>query len=139
MKKEEKRYTVTMTESQLRLVSNAVEDFHRFLAGQCEMNNATSLIEDVHSARENLDTFVRPYIVPQLRNGASYKWSGEGCPNKHQKRAIAMSYMIYREIIHFFTVNSPKKMDWSVYRGETLRCEEQGPMIVIREADKDDK
>ena len=40
----EKKYKVTMTESQLRLMAAAVEDWHRFLCGQCEMDNATSSI-----------------------------------------------------------------------------------------------
>lgn len=132
--KKEKHYRLTMTESQLRLMCDAVEDWHRFLAGQCEMSNATSYIEDCHAARENLETFVRPYIVPELKyRGSSYGWSGGNCPNEYQRKAIAMSYMLYREPIHFLTVNAEKKMDWNVYNSETLTCPEQGPLIQIEE------
>ena len=33
----EKKYKVTFTESQLRLVAEAVEDWSRFLSGQCDL------------------------------------------------------------------------------------------------------
>ncbi len=132
-KKMEKKYRVTMTESQLRLMSDAVEDWHRFLAGQCEMYNATSYIEDandMHECRRTLDLQVRPYVV---HRGSGYNWSGMGCPNKHQRKAIAMSYMIYREVLHYLTTHNGKDMSWNTYNSETLTCEEQGPMITIEE------
>lgn len=130
----EKLYRITMTESQLRLMANAVEDWHRFLAGQCEMANATSFIKDMHEARKNLDIFVRPYIVSELKhNGASYGWSGGNCPNDYQRKAIAMSYMIYRETIHYLTTHNGKDMSWNCYNSETLTCEDQGPLIKIEE------
>ena len=130
----EKRYRITMTESQLRMMADAVEDWHRFLAGQCEMANATSFIEDIHEARKNLNDFVRPYIVPELKyNGASYGWNGGNCPNKYQRKAIAMSYMIYREVIHYLTTHNGKDMSWNCYNSDTLTCEEQGPLIKIEE------
>ncbi len=130
----EKKYRITMTESQLRLMIDAIEDWHRFLSGQCGMDNATSYIKDTHTARENLDTYVRPYIVPELKyRGAAYGWSGGQCPNEHQRKAIAMSYLLYREPLHYLTTHSDKNMSWNVYNGETLTCEEQGEMIKIEE------
>ena len=134
MEKAEKKYRITMTGSQLMLMINALEDWHRFLAGQCEMLNATSLLRNGCEARENLETFVRPYIVPELKNnGASWSWNGGGCPNEHQRRAIAMSYMLYREPLHYLTVHSDKDTSWNVYNSGTLTCEEQGPLIKIEE------
>ena len=116
------------------MMCEAVEDWHRFLCGQCEMSNATSYVEDCHEAREALQTAVRPYIVPELPYvGSSYGWSGGRCPLEHQRRAIAMSYLLYREPVHFLTVNAEQKMDWNVYNSETLTCPEQGPMITIEE------
>jgi hypothetical protein len=126
-----------MTEEQLRLMCDAVEDWHSFLAGQCEMSNATSYIENTHAAREALHTHVRPYIVPELPHpNSSYGWSGGSCPNEHQRKAIAMSYMLYREPVHFLTVNAEQKMDWNVYNSETLTCPEQGPLIKIEEVER---
>ncbi len=133
----EKKYRVTMTESQLRLMASAVEDWHRFLAGQCELNNATCFItpaEKMHECRKILDRDVRPFIVPELKHsGSSYCWDGRSCPNKFQRKAIAMSYMIYREVIHFLTTHNGKDMSWSVYSSPTLTCEEQGDLITIEE------
>lgn len=132
-----KKYRITLTEEQLRLMCDAVEDWHRFLAGQCEMSNATSYIENTHAAREALHTHVRPYIVPELPHpNSSYGWSGGSCPNEHQRKAIAMSYMLYREPVHFLTVNAEQKMDWNVYNSETLTCPEQGPLIKIEEVER---
>lgn len=132
-----KKYRITLTEEQLRLMCDAVEDWHRFLAGQCEMSNATSYIHDTHAAREALQKHVRPYIVPELPHpNSSYGWSGGNCPNEHQRKAIAMSYMLYREPVHFLTVNAEQKMDWNVYNGETLTCPEQGPLITIEEVER---
>lgn len=134
MKKKQKLYRITLTEEQMRLMCFAVEDWHRFLCGQCEMSNATAYIKDTHEARENLQKYVRPYIVPELTHpSSSYGWSGGSCPNEHQRKAIAMSYMLYREPVHFLTVNAEKKMDWNVYNSDTLTCEEQGPLIQIEE------
>lgn len=129
-----KKYSITMTESQLRLMINALEDWHRFLCGQCEMSNATSYIMDTHTARENLDKYVRPYIVPELKyRGSSYGWDGRNCPLGGQRKAIAMSYLLYREPLHYLTTHSDEDMSWNVYNGETLTCEEQGEMIKIEE------
>lgn len=124
-----------MTESQLRLMANAVEDWHRFLCGQCEMHNATSMLENSNKLRAMFDDFIRPYVVPELkhRQGASYDWAGNGCPNEHQRKAIAMSYGIYRQVWHYLTTHSDKDPSWSCYNSATLTCEEQGPLIKIEE------
>lgn len=128
-----RRYTITCSEEQLRLISAAVEDYHRFLAGQCSLDHATSVIspvEKIREARKILDEQVRPLIVPALIHpGASYDWAGNGCPNDVQRRQIAMSYGIYREILHFLAVEGGR-MD-SVYCHSTLTSEEQGPLVHI--------
>ena len=133
-KNKEKLYKVTMTESQLKLMADAVEDWHRFLAGQCELQHATQLVEDMHEAQRTLNTFVRPYIVPKLKHyGASYGWSGGNCPNEHQRKAIAMSYGIYREVLHYFATHAEKPQEWNVYNSETLTCPEQGGRLITIE------
>lgn len=131
----EKKYTITCTEKQLHMIADAVEDWHRFLAGQCELSNATSLIQstkDMHQCRELLDTQVRPYIVPELvSRGSSYSWDGGDCPNPYQRKAIAMSYGIYRQILHFFALKSNN--GYNVYNSPTLTCTEQEGLIKIEE------
>jgi hypothetical protein len=127
-----KKYQIECTEEQLRLIMNAVEDWHRFISGQCELDNATCFVEDVHEVRRILNEQVRPHIVPKLPHiGSSYGWSGSTCPNKHQKKMIAMSYGIWRQIAHFFALQR-KDNDWDVYRSDTLTCPEQGGLITIK-------
>ena len=75
-KQKEKRYRLTMTEKQLHYMMAAVEDWHRFLCGQCELSNATAYADERHDAREALQKHVRPYIVPELPDPRlSYGWS----------------------------------------------------------------
>lgn len=130
---DEKKYTLTCTGEQMMVICRAVEDWHRFLAGQCEMANATAMCERMHEVQDILNKEVRPFIVPELayNRGASYDWAGNGCPNKYQKRMIAMSYNIYRQILHFNAMQRPNA--YSVYQGETLSCEDNGGLVKIEE------
>ena len=128
----DKVYKVTLTESQLRLVAEAVEDWHRFLAGQCELWQATSLLPNYKQVVEALEKHIKPLVTPELPQNASYSWDGGTCHNEHQRKARAMSYGIYREIYHYFANHLPKSY-WNCYQSKTLRCEEQGPLIKIEE------
>ena len=124
----DKMYTITCSEEQLRLIANAVEDWHRFLAGQCEMANATSMTDNYHELYDILTKQVEPLV-------ASYGWDGGTCPNKFQRKAIAMSYGIYRQILHFFAMQR-KDNEWDVYKSPTLTCDEQGGLIKIEQIKK---
>ena len=134
-----KKFQITCTEEQLRLISRAVEDWSRFLSGQCEMTNATSLLDNHHELYDVLTKQVEPLIVPELYlkygGGASYGWNGGGCPNEYQRKAIAMSYGVYREILHFFAKQLPDD-HWNVYKSPTLTCPEQGGLIQIKEIEE---
>ena len=129
-----KQYTITCSEEQLHLIASAIEDWSRFLSGQCELHHATSMLmnhenyKELNDAMENLHQFV----TPELPRGASYSWNGGHCPNERQRKAIAMSYGIYRQILHFFACQKPKN-DWNCYQSPTLVCEEQGGLIQITE------
>jgi len=127
-----KKYTITLTEEQMSLIADAVEDWCRFLCGQCELDHATGMLlptEYIHEVRDMLTDNVRRYIVPDLPHGASYGWNGGHCPNDYQRKAIAMSYGIYRQILHTFAVEH----DWhNTYSSPTLTCPEQGGLIQIK-------
>ena len=125
-----KKYQVTLTEQQLRLIAECVEDCHRFMGGQVDMRNITSRLDNYHEIYEKLQE-VKPLVTPELQWNACYGWSGGGCPNLHQRRFIAQTYPIYREILHFFACQ--QKNDWNVYQSEMLTCEEGGPLIKIEE------
>lgn len=127
-----KKYTITLSEEQLRLMANAIEDWSRFMTGQCEMFNATCLIEPTDAmfdVRKKLGE-IEPYLTPDLPRGASYGWSGSQCKNEAQRKAIAMSYGIYRQILHYLAT----VYEWNnVYSSPTLTCKEQGGLIEVKE------
>lgn len=126
-----KKYRITLTEEQLMLISKCVEDCHRFAAGQTELWNTTSafIMKDWEELRDRLQD-LQPLVTPELGKGAYYKWSGGGCTNEHQRKFIAKTYPIYREILHFFAV----KNGWdNIYSSDTLTCDEGLPLPIIEE------
>ena len=131
--KKDKFYRITLTEDQLNLVSRAVEDWHRFLCGQCEMTHATAYAREVGKVRKLLNNEVKSLVVPELSHNESYDWSGIHCDNEFKRKDIAMSYMIYREILHYNATHDGECKSWNVYNSETLTCPEQGPLIKIEE------
>jgi len=128
-KKARRPYTIECTEEQLWLIAKAVEDYTRFLAGQCGMNNAM-MHTDACRIGSKLENELHKIVTPELPQNASYGWSGSDCPNFHQRKEIAMGYGIYRQIRHYFAMQLEDN-DWNVYKSETLTCPEQGPLIKI--------
>jgi hypothetical protein len=132
-KNKEKRYKLELSESQLHLVAYCVEDLHRFMSGQMELFNCTSMLDNCLEVQDKLQECYQ-LVVPDLYNryhyGASYPWSGGNCPNKRQHKFLAESYYLYREIYHQLTIQE-RSDDWSVYNSETLRCKESGSPIKL--------
>ena len=129
MNKKEKQYRITVSESQLHMIADCVEDCHRFMSGDMELQNCTSILDGMHDLHDELKK-LQPFVTPNLPRGASYKWSGGSCPNDWQRKFIAASYYLYREIRHFDAVN--RNVD-TVYRSPTLLCEDSGMPITIEE------
>ena len=128
----QKKWRIELTEHQLRLIANFVEDCHRFIAGQTEMNNSTSCLKYYRELSEALGK-LRPLVTPLLGRGASYGWNGGSCPDKNQRKFIAETYYLYREIYHQLTLEEAKhrNMGWNVYFGETLTCKDSGEPIKV--------
>ena len=129
---EEKKWRIELTEHQLRLIANCVEDCHRFIGGQMELSNSTACLKHGRHLGEKLAT-LRQFVTPELECGASYGWSGGSCPNENQRKFIAETYYLYREIYHQVTLDKAKDedMDWNVYLGETLTCKDSGEPIKV--------
>ena len=129
---EQKKWRIEMTEHQLRLIANCVEDCHRFIAGQMELSNSTACLKHGRHLGEILDT-LQPFVTPELGRGASYGWDGSTCPDENQRKFIAETYYLYREIYHQITLDEAKyeDMDWNVYLDETLTCNESGEPIKV--------
>ena len=128
----EKKWRIELTEHQLRLIANCVEDCHRFIGGQMELSNSTACLKHGRHLGEILDT-LQPFVTPELGRGASYGWNGSTCPDKNQRKFIAETYYLYREIYHQLTLEAAKHKDmgWNVYLGETLTCSESGESIKV--------
>ena len=128
----EKKWRIELNEHQLRLIANCVEDCHRFAAGQLEMEYTTACLEHPNGLRHRLER-LQPFVTPQLEQGSAYDWAGIHCPNKFQRKFIAETYYLYREIYHQLTLEAAKHKDmgYNVYLGETLTCSESGEPIKV--------
>lgn len=128
----EKKWRIELTEHQLRLIANCVEDCHRFIGGQMELSNSTACLKHGRHLGEELST-LQAFVTPLLERGASYGWNGGSCPDKNQRKFIAETYYLYREIYHQLTLDAAKHKDmgWNVYLGETLTCNESGEPIKM--------
>lgn len=131
-----RKWQITLTEEQLQIMIQAVEDWHRFICGQCSLDYATSYINNpkvMSVVRGILDNDVKRAMFTELSHGDSYSWCG-GHPNPHMSKAASISYLIYREARHQMEMAYPSK-HYSVYQNETLTCKEQGQMIEIKPLD----
>ena len=128
----EKKWRIELTEHQLRLMAQCIEDCHRFIGGQMELNNSTACLNYYRILREKLRT-LQPFVTPLLERRAAYGWDGGSCPNDNQRKFLAETYYLYREIYHRLTLEAAKHKDmgWNVYLGETLTCSESGDPIKI--------
>ena len=132
MKNDEQKYTLTVTESQLRFIADCVEDMSRFMAGQMELWNATSRLDNFVELKERLND-LHSLVTPDLPRNASYGWNGSRCPNKNQEEFIAKTYAIYREIRHRLRVlnKDPNDENYNVYDSPSLTCELGGELPKI--------
>ena len=128
----EKKWRIELTEHQLMLMAKCIEDCSRFISGQMELSNSTSCLKHCRHLGEELHT-LQPFVTPELGRGASYGWNGGSCPNDHQRKFIAETYYLYREIYHQVTLDKAKDkdMDWNVNLGETLTCKDSGEPIKV--------
>ena len=128
----EKKWRIEVTEHQLRLMAQCIEDCHRFIGGQMELINSTSCLTHYMELSEELGK-LQPLVTPQLECGASYGWNGGACPNDNQRKFLAETYYLYREIYHqlILDMSKNKNMYCHVYIDETLTCDESGEPIKV--------
>ena len=128
----EKKWRIELTEHQLRLIANCVEDCHRFIAGQMGLSNSTVYLQHYCELSDELDK-LQPLVTPRLGRGASYGWNGGSCTNEDQRKFLAETYYLYREIYHqlILDMSKNKNMYCNVYLDETLTCDESGEPIKV--------
>lgn len=129
----EKTWRIELTEHQLMLMARCVEDCHRFMSGQMEMENSTRVLEHPRELWHELNE-LQPLVTPGISKGASYDWAGNHCPNREQKKFIAETYYLYRRIYEEKTKERAKTENFpfgNVYLGETLTCKDSGEPIKV--------
>ena len=114
------------------IISKCVEDIGRFLSGQTELHNTTSVLDNSKEIGGMLKD-LKPLVTPRLEWSASYGWDGMHCPNEHQRKLIAQTYYLYREMRHQYNIANGIH---SVYSSSTLRCENSGEPIIITWEDR---
>ena len=126
------KWRIELTEHQLRLIANCVEDCHRFIGGQMGLSNSTACLKHNRELSQELCN-LQKFVTPLLGRGASYGWDGGYCPDDNQRKFIAETYYLYREIYHQLTLEDAKHKDMScnVYLGDTLTCNESGEPIKV--------
>ena len=127
-----KKYTITLTEEQFVIISKCVEDISRFLAGQTELHNMTSVLDNSKEIGGMLKD-LKPLVTPRLEWSASYGWDGMHCPNDKQRKLIAQTYYLYREMRNQYNLANEIH---NVYSSPTLRCENSGEPIIITWEDR---
>ena len=97
-----------------------------------ELSNSTACLEHYSELSEELGK-LQPLVTPLLSRNASYGWNGGSCPDDYQRKFIAETYYLYREIYHQLTLEAAKHRDmgWNVYLSETLTCDESGEPIKV--------
>ena len=128
----ETKWKIELTGHQLMLMARCIEDCHRFMTGQTELFNSTCCLKHYCQLHEKL-LELQPLVTPELSYGASYGWNGGSCPDENQRKFIAETYYLYREIYHQVTLDEAKSkdMNWNVYYGDTLTCKDSGEPIKV--------
>ena len=128
----EKKWRIELNEHQLRLMAQCVEDCHRFIGGQTELSNSTAFIKHYRELREELGK-LQPLVTPLLERRAAYGWDGGYCQDDNQRKFLAETYYLYREIYHQLAIDEAKyeDMGWNVYLSNTLTCRESGEPIKV--------
>ena len=97
-----------------------------------ELSNSPACLKHYRELSEELNK-LQPLVTPELGRGAAYSWDGGSCHDDNQRKFIAETYYLYREIYHQLTLETAKHKDmgWNVYLGETLTCSESGEPIKV--------
>jgi len=123
-----KKYKIELTEEQMRLVSNCLEDVSRFAAGQWEMR---FLIEEMltgldfyeamerRKEAEDLLNKAKKVLIPELSDNQSKSYNGT--------EFIGNTYQIYRTILHQLAMD----YDWNnVYSSPALNSGTMGTVKI---------
>ena len=123
-----KKYIIELSEDQLRLISNCLEDVSRFASGQWSMYHTINEIVKVLPIDEQMDRQnyaetllkkVKNVLLPNIPDNSSKGYNGTDF--------IGNTYQIYRTILHQLAVDN--KLD-NVYSSPALPSGNMGPINI---------
>lgn len=123
-----KKYTIELTENQMHLIANCLEDLSRFAGGQWELRyTIDEMLRDLpfdekmkrHNDASHLLKQVKRILLPELPDNANKGYDGS--------EFIGNTYQIYRTILHQFAIDN----DWNnVYSSEPLPSGNMGTIKI---------
>jgi len=123
-----KKYKIELSEDQMRLVSNCLEDVSRFASGQWELRYTIEEMlrglpfEEAMRRRDEVEELlkqVKRTLLPDLTDNASKGYNGS--------EFIGNTYQIYRTILHQLAVDN----NWNnVYSSPALQSGNMGSIKV---------
>ena len=124
------KYTIELSEDQMRLIANCLEDISRFASGQSEMKHTVrAMLKDLpfevqldkrHQSESHLEE-VKKVLLPDLHLNASLGYDGT--------EFIGNTYQIYRTILHQLAIDH----NWdNVYSSSTLPSGNMGTIKITK-------
>ena len=124
----QKKYTIELTEQQMRLIADCLEDVSRFASGQWEMRYTIEEMlrglpfDEKMKRRDEVEELLKQakrVLLPDYRDNASKGYDGS--------EFIGNTYQIYRTILHQLA----KDNDWNnVYSSEPLPSGNMGTIKI---------
>lgn len=124
------KYTIELSEEQLRLVADCLEDVSRFASGQMELRHTTEEMlrglshEEYMKRRDQKDILfdnLKKVMLPQLAKNESYGYNST--------EFIGNVYQIYRSILHQIAIDN----NWNnVYSSPALPSGNMGVVKIKR-------
>ena len=114
-------WKLELTEEQFNCIARGMEYYHRMMCGQVDV--VDDVCEEI--VELSLKDELKEQMFPKLLLNASYGWNGTD--KSHFGKEMAISYQIYREMIHKRTVRDGAD---NVYSSETLSSGIADKLIV---------
>jgi hypothetical protein len=125
-----KKYTIELSEEQMRLISNCLEDVSRFASGQCELGYTIEEMlrglpfDEQMKRRDEVEELLedaKRILLPELSQNESKGYNGS--------EFIGNTYQIYRSILHQLAIDN----NWdNVYSSTTLPSGNMGTIKIIK-------
>lgn len=123
-----KKYTIELSEEQMRLISFCLEDISRFASGQWELRYTIEEMlrglpfDEQMKRRDEVEELLRQVkriLLPELHDNASKGYNGN--------EFIGNTYQIYRTILHKLAIDN----NWNnVYSSVTLPSGNMGTIKI---------